>query len=187
MANRTAIFIDYAYLDRHTWDLFNRTRFRVNFQAFSEKLAGDFDILRTYVYHCPVYQSNPPTDEERHQHAAQRRFFDALELLPKYEIKLGRLERWGPDANGRYRYQQKRVDIMLAVDLVQLAARQIIQEAIIVAGDSDFIPAIAAAKSEGVWVRLAHGVSPHRELLTAVDDRVELTTEWMSSVRLDSA
>jgi uncharacterized LabA/DUF88 family protein len=63
----------------------------------------------------------------------------------------------GLDADGNPIYAQKRVDIMLGVDLVLLAAKSRIHKAALFTGDSDFIPAIKAAKNEGVNIHLFHG------------------------------
>ena len=161
-------------------DEFKETR--VDFKALSKRMADDSDILRTYYYHCLPYQGNPPTEDERDRYAKQRRFFDTLELLPRYTVRLGRLERRGKDESGKPRFEQKRVDILLSVDMVQLAAKQNIQEAILLAGDSDFIPAVAAAKSEGVLIKLFHGQRPHSDLVREADERTQLTQEFVDSV-----
>ena len=180
MANRVAIFIDGAYLDYVLRDEFQNAR--IDYGAFSRSLSGDSEILRTYYYHCPVYQGNPPTSAESSRYASQRAFFTSLEGLPRYSVRLGRLAlRF--DQNGLRRFEQKRVDILLGVDLVQLSAKQNIQEAILVAGDSDFIPALVAAKSEGVLVKLFHGDSPHNELWREADERVRLDQTLIDSVR----
>ena len=89
MANRVAIFIDGAYLDFVLKDEFHDAR--IDYEALSKHLAGDGDILRTYYYHCPVYQGNPPTKTERERYATQRKFFAALENIPRYTVRLGRL------------------------------------------------------------------------------------------------
>lgn len=70
----------------------------------------------------------------------------------------------------------------MGVDLVQLAAKQNIQEAILVAGDSDFVPAIRAAKSEGVLVKLFHGAKPHNELWQESDERIRLDRKLINLV-----
>jgi uncharacterized LabA/DUF88 family protein len=89
----------------------------------------------------------------------------------------------GNDQYGKPKFEQKRVDILLGVDLVQLAAKQAIQEAILVAGDSDFIPAVSAAKSEGVLIRLYHGATPHSDLWQEADERTKITQTVIDSVR----
>ena len=179
MANRVAIFIDGAYLDHVLRDEFQNVR--IDYQALSEKLASESDILRTYYYHCPVYQENPPTSDQSARYSAQRAFFTSLERLRRYSVRLGRLAvRF--DIDGQRRFEQKRVDILLGVDLVLLAAKQNIQEAVLVAGDSDFIPAIMAAKSEGVLVKLFHGATPHSDLWQEADERVQFDQTFIDSI-----
>ena len=90
----------------------------------------------------------------------------------------------GTDAKGLPKYEQKRVDILLGVDMVLLAAKQQVQEVVLVAGDSDFIPAISVAKSEGVLVRLYHGERPHSDLLREADERTHIDKSFVDSVLL---
>ena len=71
---------------------------------------------------------------------------------------------------------------MLSVDLVQLSARGHISQAALLAGDSDFIPAVAAAKSEGVLVRLYHGRNCHNDLLRNADERIRLNQDMIDSL-----
>ena len=183
MSGRVAIFIDGAYLQNVLRDEFGSAQ--IDFRLLSEILAGDSDILRTYYYHCPAYQGTPPTKEQEERYARQRTFFDALNLLPRYSVRLGRLERRGQDSQGRDMFAQKRVDILLGVDMVLLAAKRFIQEAVLLAGDSDFIPAVSAARAEGVIVRLVHGLSPHNDLLREADERLRITQELIDSVRME--
>lgn len=103
--NRVAIFIDGAYLEYVLKEHFGMPR--IDFAALSKELAAGADILRSYYYHCSAYQGNPPTEEERKRYSAQRRFFEALERLPRYSVRLGRLARRGPDGQGKYRFEQK--------------------------------------------------------------------------------
>ncbi len=180
MADYTAIFIDGAYLDYVLRDEFNGVR--VDFSALANSIASGTDILRTYYYHCLPYQSRPPTSEESERYASRRRFFTALERLPRFEVRLGRLElRYGPD--GTRRFEQKRVDILLGVDMVQLAAKGRIQQVVLIAGDSDFIPAVNIAKSEGVLIRLFHGEGCHSELWQVADERVKMDQPFIDAVR----
>ncbi len=180
MPNRVALFIDGAYLDfvlkrrvpkypYRLWSAFYTTRGRWRYSQ---------DILLS----LSVFQGNPPLPEESARYAAQRKFFAALENLPRYTVRLGRLEFRGNDQTGRPRYEQKRVDILLGVDLVQLSTKKTIQEAILVAGDSDFIPAVIAAKQEGVLVRLYHGARPHNDLWQECDERHPISHQLIDAV-----
>ncbi len=182
MAGRTAIFIDGGYLDYVLRDmgLFGK----LDYAAFIAALTGGSDLLRAYYYHCLPYQTAHPTAEESKQLGAMQKFLDALERIPRTEVCLGKLEFRGTRADGRPIYQQKRVDSQIATDLVLLSAKHRIDEAVVVTGDSDFLPAIQIAKDEGVVVRLVHGEGknrPHNDLWKAVDERWLITPEWLSS------
>ena len=184
MLERSAIFIDEAYLTRVARDEFSGAR--IDYSLLPGKLSEGTRLLRTYLYSSLPYQSSEPTPQELSFFASRRRFFSTLRLLPRFEVKLGRTERRGEDADGRPRFEQKRVDILLAVDLVKLSADGHIDQAFLVAGDSDFIPAINAAKSEGVVVKLYHGGSGHRDLLEEVDEHYAIDQSLIDSVRFRS-
>ena len=80
---------------------------------------------------------------------------------------------------------QKRVDILLAVDLVRLSWSKQIGKAVLITGDSDFVPAILAAKDAGVLVELYYSqMSVHDELLAAVDERFQITEEIVQQCKL---
>ncbi len=182
MPEQSAIFIDGAYL-------FNVLRnelegARINFELLPSKLTQGTNLIRTYYYSSLPYRSDPPTTQENSFYNRQRQFFSSLRLLPRYTVKLGRVERRGNRVDGSPATEQKRVDILLAVDLVKLSADGHIQQAVVIAGDSDFIPAIEASKSEGVVVKLYHGRSHHRELSEEVDEHCRIDQELIDSVLL---
>ena len=179
---RTAIFIDGGYLDYTLRDDFQLAK--IDYAKLSEGLAGEKEILRTYYYHCLPYQSDPPTVEESERFGKMQAFFHALRRIPRYEVREGRLEFRGTRDDGSPILQQKRVDVMLAVDLTLLSARRQISDAILVTGDSDFIPPVNVARNEGVVVWLYHGTKnpPHNELWQLADERVPLTQEFIDSI-----
>ena len=91
--------------------------------------------------------------------------------------RAGRLGRVGGE------FVQKRVDIALAADLVRLSCGRMIGKAVIVTGDSDFLPAIEAAKDAGVLVTLFYSESSiHDELLSAVDERTPIDQDLIDLV-----
>src|SRR2546426_813438 len=103
-------------------------------------MAGGKEILRTYFYDCLPYQSPNPTQEERTRFGKRQGFHSALSNNPRFEVRLGRLELRGNKDNGKPIFEQKRVDILMGVDLALLAAKHQISDAAILAGDSDFLP-----------------------------------------------
>ena len=180
MNQQAAIFIDGAYFQRVLADEFDTAR--IAFARLAANMAGETAILRTYYYNSLPHRGEPPTAEQSRRYSSARRFYNALDLLPRFEVRLGQLELRGQRPDGSPIFEQKRVDIMLGVDLVQHAAKGHIQQAILLAGDSDFIPAISVAKAEGVLVRLFHGASCHNDLLREVDERVRLDQAFIDAI-----
>jgi uncharacterized LabA/DUF88 family protein len=106
----------------------------------------------------------------------------ALSRLPRFQVRLGKLEYRGARQDGSPIFAQKRVDILLGVDMVELAATRQIGRAILVAGDSDFLPAIEVVKRHGVLTVLWHGTrgghgrqsTCHNDLWDMCDERFEI-------------
>lgn len=116
MVNRCAIFIDGAYLEFVLKEEFGRPP--IDFAAVVNRIAGARELLRTYFYDCLPYQSARPTPDERERFARRRRFHHALNRIPRFEVRLGKLAFRG-NQEGHPIFEQKRVDILLGVDLVQ--------------------------------------------------------------------
>ncbi|HNV47682.1 MAG TPA: NYN domain-containing protein, partial [Spirochaetota bacterium] len=127
------------------------------------------DLLRCYFYYCPPWMSPEPTDSEKKRMEEHVTFMEHIESLDRWSVRLGKLQRrW---EGGRELYEQKRVDVLLSVDMVRHSAAGHIQHAIIIAGDSDFIPAIEATKESGATVTLWYGDpnTIHKDLIQVSD------------------
>jgi len=174
---RCAVLIDGAYLDKVLHNDFSNAR--VDIGKLADELAGPTERLRTYYYHCMPFQSAPPTTEERNRFASMDTFIFNLKKLPRFQFRQGKLQKIGTE------YKQKRVDIWMAVDLVRMSSNKQIEKAILVTGDSDLVPAIEAARDEGVVVVLFYSPnSRHDELLQACDERYEITRNLIEKTRL---
>jgi hypothetical protein len=113
--------------------------------------------------------STEPTDSEKRRMDEHEAFMSQIISLPRWGVRLGKLQR-RRDGNREY-FEQKRVDVLLSVDIVRHSAAGHIQHAIVIAGDSDFIPAIEAAKESGATVTLWYGDENtiHKDLLALAD------------------
>lgn len=181
--DKVAIFIDGAYFSKILKESFVSAQ--VDFSKLSTYLANGLPILRTYYYNCMPYKSLNPTSGEINRYNNMQRFVQSLEGLDRYEVKLGKLEYRGRKTDGTPVFQQKRVDILLGCDLVLLSAKQRIEKAILITGDSDFIPAIQIAKNEGVEIELIYDTNhmPHRSLTQIADVRRALTQADIDMVK----
>ena len=128
------------------------------------------DLMRCYFYYCAPWMPQNPSEEAVRRMETHKAFVDQIESLDRWQVRLGKLERrW--DGQKEY-FEQKRVDVLLSIDLVRHATAGHIQHAILIAGDSDFIPAVTAAKEAGVVVTLwcVDGTTVHRDLIALVDE-----------------
>lgn len=166
--SRYAVFIDGGYAKK-VLNQFGHPK--VSYLKFSELVGHHEERLRTYYYDCPPYVSPCPTPEERAKKSAFDRFTFALEREPRFQVRLGRLAKRRL-SDHTIIYEQKMVDILLAVDLVQLSVQHQIQRAVLLANDSDFVPALRIAKDAGTVIALYYGVPPrpHDELMSACDE-----------------
>ena len=178
---QVANFIDGGYLDAIMRDEFDNLP--VDYAKLANYMSNGRNILRTCYYHCPPYN-----DHSAHSEALTKKFAEftsGLSNLTNFELRLGRLERRGFNAQRKPIYMQKRVDVLFALDLAKLAMKNKISHAVLLTGDSDMIPAVEIAKAEGVNVALIYGKSnpPHQELFALCDLRVELTWDVVNTFR----
>lgn len=182
-----AVFIDGGYIDKVMY--YDHANQRIDYAKLVAEMVAPDTLLRAYYYHCLPYQSNPPTDEERRRYSAKHRFITALQMIPRFEVRLGKLAFRGRDSNGAPIFVQKRVDNMVGVDMALLAGKGKITNVALLTGDSDYMPSIEAVKREGVLVTLWHGsfsgsnTSPSRELYEICDERRELTADLIDRIK----
>ena len=151
---KAAVLIDNSYLQKEVIDNLNgrNGKFQLDYQVFSNNLCQEIEAkrFRTYIYDVSL-ESN-------------RNFLTSLNLLDRFEIRSGKLQ--GNDRG----FQQKQVDILLAIDMIKLALKNKIQHIVLVTGDSDFVPAVQYVKEEGVMVHLRHAESSYSKELSQICD-----------------
>ena len=190
MSDRCAIFIDGGYLEKLTKNEFGGAK--TDFSKLSQEIAvhEKCDILRSYYYNCLPYQGNPPSTQEKERFSKRQKFYSAIERLPRFQVRLGRLEYRGNKPDGSPIYVQKRVDMLIGIDMVQLSLKGQIQKTILIAGDSDFTPVVEMVKQNGVLTVLWHGPrrskydgndTVHQDLWNVCDERRELTQNIIDS------
>ena len=186
---RLAFFIDGGYaakLAQHhfkVWIAYEKIGNKVR-DMIARATYEPLDILRTYYYDSLPYQSNPPSEDEKRMFSQKRSFFDALRRLPRFEVREGHTVRRGFDRDNKPIYQQKRVDLMIGLDIAGLAMKRQVTHMALLSGDSDLLPAIKVAQNEGVSVWLVHGPKPTyaSELWQQTDDRLPLE-EFIEDIR----
>ena len=178
--NRYAVFIDGGYA-RKVLNQFGNPK--ISYLKFSECVANNEERLRTYYYDCAPYISASPTSDEKTKKSNFDRFVFALERQTRFQVRPGRLAKRHL-SDGTTEYEQKMVDILMAVDLVQLSVQNKIQRAVLLANDSDFVPAIRIARDAGTIVELYYGIPPrpHDELINACDECIQIDKDFINKI-----
>jgi len=81
--------------------------------------------------------------------------------------------------DGTTEFGQKSVDMLMGVDIARMSWGRQINQAIIVAGDSDFVPAVITAKEAGVLTKLYYSGYVSDDLYDACSDRIPITKELL--------
>lgn len=180
---KVCVFIDGGYLDKVIENAGNK---RVDYGKLARKLCSGNNFIRAYYYHCLPYQSNPATPDEISRFSRASAFYDRLKGLDRFQIRMGKLAKRGYYATGTPILIQKRVDVFLATDLVKFSAQRVMDHAVLLTADSDYVPAILAAKEFGPVITLAflkHKDMPlNQELLDACDERFGFTPEYFNDI-----
>ncbi len=169
--NRVAVFVDAGYLfaqgsvalagkrqPRNSVEL-NQSAAIDKLKNTARDMAGDSSLLRIYWYDGLLRQTLTPEQE-------------SLAYADDVKLRLGIVNQSG---------QQKGVDSLIVMDLVDLARNRAISDAVLLSGDEDVRIGVQIAQSFGVRVHLI-GITPSRgsqsRLLMQESDT---TTEWSIS------
>lgn len=186
------LIIDGGYLD------FVQRNFgspRLDYGRLSYAIADYFDysLLRCVYFNCLPYLSQNPTFEEKDVYDKKLGFYQRLEKLERFEVKLGHLAYRGIDElTGKPVLEQKQIDVLITSEMVYAAARRNVSAIALLSGDGDFLPAAEIVKREGLTFCLAHGprsgtfITVHEHLWIAADKRLEITKEFLTPFIRDS-
>jgi len=170
---KVAIFIDGGYLNKILKKYFYKSN--INYTKLCDNICNKLNVnrLRTYYYTCmPIRRKGNIEDEKKHEN--MQRFVRNLKRLPRFEVKLGKLQIIGEQ------FKQKMIDVLMSLDIVDMCFDKQIEQVILIAGDADFVPAIRKAKSHGAIVHLFyHPSSVHNELLDEIDELHLLSKEFI--------
>lgn len=166
----------------------------MEFARFSDLLCADSNMERlfTFYYDCPPFQSDPPTKEEKTRKSGFDRFVYKLKTYPRFQVRLGKLSRVDSQCehcgDKTTKYKQKRVDNLLTVDLTRAIWKDNISKAILITGDSDFVPAVEEANRAQILTHVYYlrsaNTAIHDELFMACSERTEITRQLLEKARI---
>lgn len=156
------------------------------------------ELYRIFFYDCPPITkkvqypiSKKALDYSKTEHAKLRlNIHEQLKQKRKTALRLGRLQEFGhwqisysslksvlkkekkfedlEDSDFTYEIRQKSVDMKIGIDITSLALKKQVERIVLIAGDSDFVPAAKLARREGIdfildpmWIKIAPDLFEH--------------------------
>ena len=156
---RVAVFIDGSNFYHAVKD--QRGSARVDFEYLVDSLLEGRSLFRVYYYNALPKEGDVPEE----QYTQQRNFFESINRLPYFDVKLGYIDRG----------TQKGVDVLLATDMVLGAADDHYDTVIIISGDGDFAICARAVKALGKHVEHAFYPGWGKQLIRAADRFMDIT------------
>ena len=146
----TFVLIDGAFLSKLS-KFFGDGRFLIyDISKFSENLASKEKLKcsKIFYYTAPPFQSNKPTKEEEIRKEGYDKFVKKLKQRGII-VREGRCQRL--QINNKEEFHQKAVDILLAMDMMNVPLKyKNIKKIILIASDSDFVPIIKNLEKNNV-------------------------------------
>jgi len=115
-----------------------------DFEKFAEFLANKREITDIFYYNAPLDRTKDPE-----KYKSQQKFFEKIKKIPKFNLILCKLVKRKIKKTGELYYTIKEDDIHMAVDIIEGAADDKYDIAIVVSGDGDFVPAVKAVQRRG--------------------------------------
>jgi len=184
--SRVMIFIDGGYLRKRVSEISDG---QINFQKLAEiltsstqRVGSKSQLIRAYYYDAmpslkhlekssfPEDDAGIIFDEQSKIGVQQQEFLEKIRMIDLFDVRLGELV-W----TGVGKYRQKGVDSLIAIDMITKAYEDQYDEAVLVAGDADFLEIVKAVKTVGPRVTGAYFENNIRDdLLFEFDKRYPL-------------
>ena len=181
MPDKTAVFIDAGYLRK-----INTTR--IDFEKLIKAMIGTKELHRAYYYDCQPFAPNNPSEADKERLSKAMQFHQRLKNISRFDVRLGKLRLKGYDSQNQPIFEQKRVDLLLGLDIASVirTTPRVVDSIFMLTGDGDMIPAMLAAKEAQIIVYLAHGGKPtyDQELWNYADERLLLDADFFKNVQL---
>lgn len=179
----TYLFIDGAYLRARYDEAMARYLGQEGKIDFEAVRATTGNAHKVFYYDCidDLPHDGESEGDLKTRIAAQEGFFEQLDSLPGYHVRLGSL------SGAPKKRRQKKVDILLAVEMLEHAFHKNMNRAVLLAGDLDFAPLVDVVTRLGIWVEVSfvQGTAA-RGLLTAADSRYQLSFSHLYGLSHDT-
>jgi uncharacterized LabA/DUF88 family protein len=166
----TYLFIDAAYLEEECVSQAGAFFGEVPTLDL-RRVREDAVAQRAFYYQCvdDVAGQGESAEELAARITAQDAELARISRLPNFHVREGVIR-----GVGRRRRRQKKVDVQLAVDMLMSRVQGVMDRAVLIAGDLDFLPVVQSLVQLGAHVTVWHGERAPEDLLAGADDSVRL-------------
>ena len=141
---RVAVFIDGNNFYYGLRKIYGKKK---SLKSFNFKKFADFIAEKNRVVGIFYYNAQLDKEHNFDKYESQKEFFEKLRQIPNFRLVMCKLLKRKITGTNKHYYIIKEDDIHMAVDLVKGAFKNTYDEAILVSGDGDFVPAVLAAKA----------------------------------------
>ena len=163
---KTIVLIDAGFLSKLSKYFGNGKYLNYDLIQFSKNLAKNQNLICEHIFYytAPPFRSDESTKEELERFRKYEKFKINLLKNKIITIREGRCQRLKID--GKFVYGQKGVDALVIIDLMSIPFEyKNIKKIILIANDSDFVPAVKKLKELNVQVILHTHYSKNRKAL----------------------
>jgi len=153
--DNTLILLDGGFLSKLSKHFGKGQYLKYDLISFSKNLAKKQGLFcsRIFYYTAPPFQSDKPTKEEAERYKKYEGFIQKISKDKILIVREGRCQRL--KAGSGFIYKQKAVDPLAIIDLMSAVIEYpSIKRIILVASDSDFVPAIERLKKVNIRIIL---------------------------------
>lgn len=164
----TLVFIDGGYLSK-LCKHFGRGRYlKLDIAQFAEHLAEKQGMYcqHMFYYTAPPFQSGKPTRLEARMKAGYDSFISHLTKRDNVTVREGRLQKIGNI------FTQKGVDTLLTLDLAFEPLARRINCILLVACDTDFVPALTRIRDNGIKVIIYYFSDRKRKSIFSMSNHI---------------
>ncbi|MBU2445481.1 MAG: NYN domain-containing protein [Bacteroidetes bacterium] len=140
-----------------------------------DKIEFDYERLGREYQKVFYYDSPPPKNSDEKEAEYQERITPELEFFSQLNLLDGFHVYEGISRRRRKKVEQKKVDIMIAVDMLNHSFRKNMSKATLLTSDLDFKPLIEALVDNGMYINLWYPLNrTNIELIQSADSSKKL-------------
>lgn len=142
--NPAHVYLDGGYLQKISKHLGKDEPLKYDIKELANTLAKQNNLWcsKVFFYTAPPYLSSNPSEQEKQRRSNYDRFANAMKKIPDFCFREGRCQKAEED------YNQKGVDTLITMDLMEICRLKAVKNILILTCDTDFVPILDKLRNE---------------------------------------